>query len=124
MTERVNLNYVPPVGTPKQSPPTRNTEKPENSFQEILEKASGIRFSNHAQSRIEVRNINIEPQRMAQIEDAIDKASEKGSREALLICEDMVFVANVRNRTIITAIDEPSLKDRVFTNIDSAVIIR
>jgi hypothetical protein len=29
---------------------------------------------------------------------------------------------SVRNRTVITAVDAASLKDNVFTNIDSAVI--
>jgi hypothetical protein len=30
---------------------------------------------------------------------------------------------SVRNQTVITAVDKDSLKDNVFTNIDSAVIV-
>jgi hypothetical protein len=33
------------------------------------------------------------------------------------------FIANVKNKTIITAATEDNLKDNVFTNIDGAVII-
>jgi flagellar operon protein len=33
------------------------------------------------------------------------------------------LVVSIKNRTVITAVDPGSLKDNVFTNIDSAVIV-
>ena len=36
---------------------------------------------------------------------------------------DLAFVVSIKNRTVITAVDGNSMKDNVFTNIDSAVII-
>lgn len=37
--------------------------------------------------------------------------------------QDMAFIVNVKNRTVVTAMDSESMKDNVFTQIDSAVII-
>jgi flagellar operon protein len=37
--------------------------------------------------------------------------------------DDVALVVSVRNRTVITAVDQQSLKENVFTNIDSAVIV-
>ena len=37
--------------------------------------------------------------------------------------DNVALVVSVKNRTVITAVDQESLKDNVFTNIDSAVIV-
>jgi len=36
---------------------------------------------------------------------------------------NLAFVVSVKNKTVITAMDGASIKDNVFTNIDSAVIV-
>ena len=41
----------------------------------------------------------------------------------ILMNNDLAFVVSVTNRTVITAMDGSSIKDNVFTNIDSAVIV-
>ncbi|MDD4343286.1 MAG: flagellar biosynthesis protein, partial [Eubacteriales bacterium] len=40
-----------------------------------------------------------------------------------ILMDDLAFVVSIKNRTVITAVDGNSMKDNVFTNIDSAVII-
>jgi flagellar operon protein len=37
--------------------------------------------------------------------------------------DDVALVVSVRNRTVITAMDKENLRNNVFTNIDSAVIV-
>ena len=37
--------------------------------------------------------------------------------------EDVALVVSVKNRTVITAVDRAQMKENVFTNIDSAVIV-
>jgi flagellar operon protein len=37
--------------------------------------------------------------------------------------DDLAFIVSVKNRTVITVIDGQHLKDSVFTNIDSAIIV-
>jgi flagellar operon protein len=53
----------------------------------------------------------------------IEKAAQKGAKESLVMIDDIALVVSVRNRTVITAVDQQHLKENVFTNIDSAVIV-
>ena len=60
---------------------------------------------------------------MAKVNDAVDKADAKGLDDALVLTKDAALIVSVRNRTVITAIDNNSLSGNVFTNIDGAVIV-
>ena len=92
-------------------------------FQRILqEKASKVEFSAHAMKRLAQRDINLTETDVKRINDAVEKASGKGSKESLVLLNGMAFVVSVSNRTVITAIDMDSMKENVVTNIDSAVI--
>jgi flagellar operon protein len=53
----------------------------------------------------------------------LDKAEAKGSKETLILFDDMAMVASVKNRTVITAFDRDKLREGVVTSIDSAIII-
>jgi len=57
------------------------------------------------------------------IESAIDRASQKGATDSLLLMDDLAMIVSVKNRTVVTVVDSGRMKDNVFTNIDSAVII-
>src|ERR1700687_2721156 len=95
-------------------------------FKAALQQAaqtSGLKFSAHAQDRIQSRNIQLSPQALSKLSEVVDKASAKGAKESLILMNDTAFVVSVKNRTVITAVDGPSLKDNIFTNIDSAAII-
>ena len=82
----------------------------------------GVRFSSHAQQRLQQRDIALGEDEVAKINSAVDRAQEKGSKESLILLDDMAFVVSVKNRVVITAVDQPSMKQNVFTNIDSVVI--
>jgi flagellar operon protein len=81
-----------------------------------------LKFSNHALERVRSRGINIAPH-MEKIADAVERAAQKGSRDALVLTPDAALIVNVKNRTVITAMDRASMKENVFTNIDSMVMI-
>jgi len=49
------------------------------------------------------------------------RSGRKGSKDSLVLIDDIAFVVNVRNRTVITAVNSNELKENVFTNIDGAV---
>jgi flagellar operon protein len=91
-------------------------------FEEILQKEK-LKFSLHAQERLQKRNIEISPQDMEKIVSAVNKVSEKGAKDSLLVLSNLALVVSVENRTVITAVDEEHMKENIFTNIDSAVII-
>jgi flagellar operon protein len=96
---------------------------PEDSFDVILEKEiQEIRFSKHAQERLSARDIQLNDQDVRQISDAVHMADAKGAQESLVLLRDLAFIVNVKNRTVVTAMDGESLRNNVFTNIDSAVI--
>ncbi len=94
-------------------------------FQQVLNQTlSGVKFSQHATQRLQSRNINLDSSQLNQLQNAVDKAAQKGARESLILMNiDLAFVVSVTNRTVITAMDGSSIKDNVFTNIDSAVIV-
>jgi flagellar operon protein len=95
----------------------------ERSFDQVLQKEiKEVKFSKHAQERLDTRNIKLGQEDMNHIEQAVTKAEEKGSKESLVLLRDMAFIVSVANRTVVTAIAGDQLRDNVFTNIDSAVI--
>lgn len=82
----------------------------------------GLHFSKHAQKRLEQRGIDMDGARMARLEQAVGQAAAKGSRESLILLDEMALVVSVQNRTVVTAMDQQAGKEQVFTNIDSVVI--
>jgi len=91
------------------------------SFQETLENVQRVRFSNHAQSRLQSREINLNSDNVNRLSDAIDKAEKRGGRSSLVVVDDLAFIVNVQNRTVITALDKNQRGEGVFTQIDSVV---
>lgn len=82
-----------------------------------------IKFSNHASARVQSRGIDVGPDVMRRLNDAVDKAAAKGVDEALVLSSDGAFIVSVKNRTVVTAMDKNALDGNVFTNIDGAVIL-
>lgn len=99
------------------------------SFEEILRQKqelsteSRLKFSKHASTRLMDRNINLTEGQVKRLEEGTRQAGEKGIKESLMIMDDLAFIVNVKNNTVITAIDQKSSNEKVFTNIDGAVIV-
>ena len=86
-------------------------------------KLPAIKFSNHAIERMHSRGISLSPKQMQRMEAAVDKAAKKGAKNTLVITDNSALVVNVQNKTVITAIDRALMKENVFTQIDSTVLI-
>jgi flagellar operon protein len=82
-----------------------------------------LKVSGHAQTRLQSRNIELEGEQWQRVMDGVDKAAEKGAKESLVMVDDVALVVSIKNRTVITAVDKANLKENVFTNIDSAVVV-
>ena len=105
---------------------SKTTDTSAPNFNDVLQKVqsqSEVKFSKHALDRLNSRQINLSDTEMTRLNSAVEQADKKGVREALIVMDDKVFIASVKNKTIITAALEDQLKDNVFTNIDGAVII-
>jgi flagellar operon protein len=136
MVERLNPAGLPPpqgprpsgAGSARPSPRTDGATRGGPSFSEVLqarllETREGVRFSAHAQERIRLRAIELTPADLARLDEGVKRAAAKGARESLLLSEKAAFVVSVRNNTVITVVDSAHLRENVFTNIDSAVIL-
>lgn len=91
--------------------------------QQLIQTAAGVKFSAHAMERLRLRDIHLGPQDLARLDEAVRRAELKGARESLMLTDKGAFVVSVRNKTVITVVDTAHMKDNVFTNIDSAVIL-
>lgn len=85
--------------------------------------SGGIRFTKHADARLMQRNIRLTDEQMTRLEEGTRKASDKGIKESLVLVDDLAFIVNTDKKMVITAIDQKSSEDNIYTNIDGAVII-
>ncbi len=106
--------------------PVQNSNGPDfqSIFQQTIAAQKEVKFSAHALKRLESRQIKMSPEDMARLNEAVDRAEAKGARESLILMDQLALIVSIKNRTVITAVDGQSLKENVFTNIDSAVIAR
>lgn len=98
------------------------------SFQDILTQKTGqadaeLKFSKHAANRLVDRNIRLTDEQMERLSDGTQKASAKGIKESLVIVDQLAFIVNIPNHTVVTAMEQGEAAMNVFTNIDGAVII-
>ena len=70
------------------------------------------------------RGVRLTADDITRLDAAVDRMAEKGVRDALVyLSRGLAMVVSVKNRTVITALDEASAKENIFTNIDSAAIL-
>ena len=109
-----------------------NTEQ--LSFREILQQkslenrteetgsAGSLRFSQHALGRLSDRNIQLNTEQRERLNDGARKAGQKGITDSLVIVDQLAFIVNVPNQTVVTAMDSTATDENIFTNINGAVI--
>ncbi|MBO8171013.1 MAG: flagellar protein [Bacillaceae bacterium] len=126
---KIGQTYFP--GQPLQ-PVRKNNRTPDASqsprFEQLLKQQvekepKPLHFSQHARERLDMRGIELTQQDMDRIRSAVARAEEKGARESLILMNDVAFVVSIKNKTVITAVDGNQMKENIFTNIDSAVVL-
>jgi flagellar operon protein len=118
---RVQLERVNGVGQEPAKPASTPKTVQGPSFSETLENVQGVRFSNHAQKRLQSRDIYLDSENVGRLSDAIDKAEKRGGKSSLVMVDDLAFIVNVPDRTVVTALDKNQRGEGVFTQIDSVV---
>ena len=95
------------------------------AFERLLQEQAreGLSFSKHAAKRMNERGIAFDSQLMSDLEHAVDGARKKGARDVAVIGAQGVFIVNVPNNTVVTTMSQSDMRERVFTNIDSAVLM-
>lgn len=128
MTDRIQVGQLYPAAAPLRKPLTAGsaavsrTDAGGRSFQEILRDQS-LRFSHHAEVRLQQRGIELKPEQLAKLDTAIRQLAEKGAKDSLIVMNEMALIVNVKSKTVITAMDGASIRNNVFTQIDSAVVL-
>lgn len=89
----------------------------------VLRNTASLKFSNHAVDRMQNRGIRFSPEDLAKIEAAAAKAEAKGAKNCLLINDQAAMIVSLKDQTVVTVMDKNNLKENVFTNIDSTVMI-
>lgn len=95
-------------------------------FKEILSGKAAVQeeqltFSKHANLRLQSRNIDLSKAQIERLNDGVRIAKEKGINDSLVMMDDMAFIVNVPNNTVVTALGDSD--NKVITNIDGAVIV-
>lgn len=122
----VNPNYaVTPVKTNPQQ--AIKTDKSNSEFAQLLQqniqKNQQLTFSKHALQRLDSRQIQVSPQLISQINNAVEKAKAKGIKDALILNGQTAFIVNVPSNTVVTTMSGQEMTGNIFTNIDGAVIL-
>ena len=112
-----------------QTKKTQSSEKSQISFKEIFEQTAekadvvDLKFSKHAANRLADRKIELTDSQLERLSEGTAKASEKGIKESLVLMDELAFIVNIPNHTVITAMSQAETDENVYTNIDGAVII-
>lgn len=97
------------------------------SFEDVLQKVreneevTELKFSKHANERMVSRNIDLTEAQYKRLESGAQRASEKGMKESLVMVDNLAFIVNINSKTVVTAVSGED--EKVFTNIDGAVIM-
>lgn len=96
------------------------------SFAEILEQkksaeAGELKFSKHASERLVSRNIDLSESQKERLNHAVKAAQAKGIKESLVMMDNLAFIINVKNNTVVTAVTGG--EEKIFSNIDGAVVV-
>ncbi len=97
------------------------------SFTDILNKeiesSSNLQFSKHAINRMNERGIDVNQNLQNDLNAAVEKARSKGAKDVVIISPNSAFIVNVPNNMVVTTMSQNEMKDNIFTNIDSAIIL-
>ena len=129
-TNKIMMNRIITTGKPvfpTTSKPVGTDSTKQGAFADILKQKitdnDGVKFSKHAEERLKSRNITLDAAKMEKINDAVSRAEQKGVKDSLILMDNLALVVSVKNKTVITAVNNEELKNNVFTNIDGAVIV-
>lgn len=94
------------------------------SFQDVLNAKveQEVKFSKHANQRLENRNIELSKDQLERLNQGVGQARTKQIQESLVMMDNLAFIVNVKNNTVVTAMEQGE-SGQVFTNIDGAVIV-
>jgi flagellar operon protein len=114
-----------PSSSPLSQPTSGAPPSGGSAFRDALAAAAderSLQFSEHALKRVDQRQIPLDGGQLDRLSKAMDTLSQRGSRQSLVMLDQVAYVVHVPSHTVVTAVQPDENKDRVFTQIDSVVI--
>ena len=111
-----------PLGQPSSGTPPSTDG---SSFRDVLSAAAderSLQFSEHALKRVDQRQISLDGDQLDRLSKAMDTLSQRGSRQSLVMLDQVAYVVHPPSHTVVTAVQPDQSKERVFSQIDSVVI--
>ena len=95
------------------------------SFGELLSGRAreSLNFSKHAAKRLDERGIQLDSSLLGDLEHAVEQARQKGAKDVAVIGRQGVFIVNVPNNIVVTTMSQDDTDKKIFTNLDSAVLM-
>jgi flagellar operon protein len=109
------------AGATPASKSKRAAEQNRDAFSTALS-AAEVKFSAHAQKRLERRGMDVSAEQAQKLARAIDRAAAKGARTSLVLLDELALLVRVPERMVVTAMSPLAMRDGVVTQIDSAVV--
>ncbi len=138
-SSKVSSQIIDKVGGRLSPTNNLNNKKIGNEFKNVLDQmnqadpgktqlqntgaASPLKFSQHSVERMHSRGISFSPNEMKAIQSGVEKALAKGSKNSLILTGDKALIVSTKNNTVVTVMDRGMMKENVFTNIDSTVMV-
>jgi flagellar operon protein len=72
---------------------------------------------------MQTRGISFNKADLDRLNEAVGRAAAKGSKDTLVLMNDSALIVSVKNKTVVTVMDQTALKENVFTNIDSTIVM-
>jgi flagellar operon protein len=122
------MNKINPVVGVQRSPgsPAATPAGKQGDFGAALSRESArldsLKISSHAQKRLNSSQVTFSESDVQRLDGAVRLATEKGANQSLIMLDNLALVVSVKNRVVITAVDDGRAREGIFTNIDSVVI--
>ena len=91
--------------------------------EKVTQNDQNVRFSKHAQKRLEERKISMDGDEYLKLKEGIDKLKEKGGKDSLIVTNEAAYIVDVDNEMVVTAFDKDDMSENVVTKIDSTLFI-
>ena len=123
------INSIPAQPPSPNSGVGQDRETSRTAFADVLRsklsgQAPAVKFSAHASDRLASRNIVLTQHHISKLNQAVQTMAQKGGKEGLVVMDNLAMIVNIKNRTVVTAVEKsPHEMGKVFTNIDSALIM-
>ncbi|HPE68879.1 MAG TPA: TIGR02530 family flagellar biosynthesis protein [Thermotogota bacterium] len=90
--------------------------------QQLERQEEKVKISAHARQRMEKRNIPVDSSTMKTLDQVMQMAKQKGSRSTLAMLGNSAFILSVKDRTVVTVLNQDEMNSHFITNIDSVFV--